>query len=124
MPDYYLSKKSGYVREHVYFYEQYHKVCVLKWAVVHHIDGNQENNMPWNLEGMMRSKHISYHQKIRPRKKRDTTNQFCKYCKGKTYIRNGYEHWFGNKIDGWICETCYQRIKKTYLKKKLSSKKY
>ncbi|MFI5406590.1 MAG: hypothetical protein ACHQ1D_08770, partial [Nitrososphaerales archaeon] len=64
MPDYFCSTKSGYVREHIYFYQEYHKVCVLKWAVVHHIERVTEdycNNMPWNLTTMMKGDHITYH---------------------------------------------------------------
>lgn len=52
----------GRIREHIYFYQEYHKCCMLKWGVVHHIDENKENNMPWNLMGMMRSNHMSLHK--------------------------------------------------------------
>ena len=59
LPHNYKANKKGYVIEHVYFYEQYHKCCVLPWGVVHHItpvkDGG--SNMPWNLRGMMKQDH-------------------------------------------------------------------
>lgn len=114
IPDYYLSKKSGYVREHVYFYQEYHKCCVLKWAVVHHIDHNKENNMPWNLQGMMRSDHISYHHKGKIKEKIDKSDRRCSDPKCKNpdkrhYDKNGYERWFIDRKGNWLCINCQQR---------------
>lgn len=63
LPDYYRSYHDNYCLEHVYFYQEYNKCCVLPWCVVHHIDGNTENNMPWNLMVMTKSAHMSYHKK-------------------------------------------------------------
>ena len=66
MPDYFSSYESHYVEEHVYVYQEYNKCCVLPWGIVHHIDPVTEdycNNMPWNLQGMLRSKHQSMHMK-------------------------------------------------------------
>lgn len=63
MPEHNSASKDGRVLEHVYFYEQYHKVCMLSWGVVHHIipvkDGG--SNMPWNLKGMMFRDHMILH---------------------------------------------------------------
>ena len=56
IPEYYRSDSLGYVAEHIYFYEQYHKVCILPWIVVHHIIPVSKgycNNMPWNLMIML-----------------------------------------------------------------------
>ena len=58
------ASKDGKIREHVYFYQEYHKVCMLPWAVVHHIEPVTEdycNNMSWNLEAMMKSEHTRMH---------------------------------------------------------------
>src|SRR3954463_16592706 len=49
LPDYYSADKKGYVAEHRYFYEQYHKCCVLPGVDIYHVDGNKQNNMIWNL---------------------------------------------------------------------------
>lgn len=68
MPDYYRSNKQGRVYEHVYFYEQYHQCCLLKWAEIHHIIPVSEdycNNMPWNLMAMMKGEHQSLHNTLK-----------------------------------------------------------
>jgi hypothetical protein len=88
IPDYFSADERGFMREHVYFYQEYHKVCVLPWAVVHHIDENKQNNMPWNLQGMTRKQHTKLHNP-----KLDTSDRFCSKCENKTSIKNtGDEH--------------------------------
>lgn len=109
IPDYHHSHKN-HVREHVYFYEQFHKCCMLPWGDVHHIDENKENNMPWNLVGMMKSEHQKIHHI------KDMSGRFCKYCNGKTYLNPyGLENWYGNEIDGFVCRTCYDIERKKNL---------
>lgn len=113
MPYYFSSKKNGYVLEHVYFYQEYHKCCMLKWGVVHHIDENKENNMPWNLQGMTRGQHITLHKTGVISYQKDMDNRFCKYCNGKTYVtKDGYEQWNGDEISGFICKNCYDKIRR------------
>lgn len=123
MPDYYRSDSLGYVPEHIYFYEQYHQCCLLPWAVIHHIipvSKDYCNNMPWNLMCMLQSEHMTIHKKGKPGKEKDKSDRFCKFCGGKTISlkckANGkyYEHWYGNKEDGWVCHKCYKRINKYY----------
>jgi hypothetical protein len=129
LPDYFSSTKRGRVREHVYFYQEYHKVCVLKWAVVHHIDENKDNNMPWNLITMMRGEHSTLHNKGNKYSEKDKSDRFCKYCNDKTHIdKKGHEGWYGNKEDGFFCTKCRGYIRRhgkppSYPKKRLSSKK-
>ena len=117
LPDYFSVQKNGYVYEHVYNYQEYYQCCILPWGVVHHIDPVRKgycNNMVWNLIGMLRSKHITLHKKGSEGKKINMSGRFCKICKGKTRFISGYEHWYGNKENGWMCHKCYKRINKYY----------
>lgn len=119
MPYYFSAEKSGSVREHVYFYQEYHKVCVLKWAVVHHIDPvtpNYCNNMPWNLQTMMRGEHIGMHKKGNQNGKKDMSGRLCIYPTCKNPInpyrdREGQPRWYKFK-NGFICNPCYHMEKR------------
>lgn len=106
------ANKNGKVFEHVYFYQEYHKVCVLKWVVVHHIDPVREgycNNMPWNLTTIMRGQHISFHQKTRKRDRKDFSKRVCFVCKKKNdYIKKGINYW-RNIDNNPICTECYDK---------------
>lgn len=111
IPDYFSSYSDGYVLEHVYNYQEYHKCCMLSWGVVHHIipikDGG--SNLPWNLQGMMQYKHISIHHK------KDTSDRRCSNPKCKsptiTYIRkSGWANWHRDDKGNWLCHNCYGRI--------------
>ena len=67
MPDYFSAQRNGYVHEHIYNFQEYHQCCLLPWGVVHHIIPVSEdycNNMPWNLMGMMKTKHTSFHKHL------------------------------------------------------------
>src|SRR3982751_1399970 len=101
-PDYFSSYKGGLVFEHVYFFQEYHKCCILPWGVVHHKNFDKENNMIWNLEGMMNKNHSSLHVT------KDKSKRKCKKCNSnKTYVtKKGYHNWYGNKINGFICYDC------------------
>lgn len=113
IPNYFSADKSGSVREHIYFYQEYHKVCVLKWAVVHHIDHVTPtycNNMIWNLETMMRGEHVGMHKKGNKNGKKDMSNRFCLLCgitqkERKDIIKN---IWYRYE-NGLICRRCYRR---------------
>jgi hypothetical protein len=134
LPDYFSSSKAGRVKEHVYFYQEYNKCCILPWGVVHHIEPVTEtycNNMPWNLEGMMRRNHISLHHKGKKRKKKDHSNTKCSNpnCKDPTTTRfrkdrGGFYEWYRDGNNGWLCARCYERRldnrRKTTLQKRLS----
>ncbi len=115
IPGYVSSNTNGYVREHVYFYQEYHKCCMLDWGDVHHTDGNKDNNMPWNLQGMMKAEHTKLHQK------KDVSGRVCLLCNSKeTYVdRNGYKCWLRFN-DGFICYKCNA---KKYNRKKQSLKR-
>ena len=110
LPEYYRSGKGGRVHEHIYFYEQYYKVCILPGIDVNHIDGNPDNNMPWNLVTMKHGDHTRYHNnKGKNWFKKDMSSRRCKFCNSlKSYTdKKGYIHWYGNEIDGWICYKCH-----------------
>lgn len=115
IPGYSSSDNDNYVREHVYFYEQYNKLCMLPWGVVHHkepVTKDYCNNMPWNLQGMTESQHATLHMKGNQYSKKDMTNRICSLCNKKTLFDNtNREHWYGNKLSGWLCNRCYEKIK-------------
>ena len=99
--DYWYIRIDGkYVLEHVYFYEQKNKVCVMPWCVVHHIDENKENNMPWNTTTMFWGEHTSYHSTI------DKSDRQCSRC-GKSHT---YDDWFYDENMNFICRRCYYKI--------------
>lgn len=118
LPDYFSSTKQGYVCEHVYFFQEYHKCCMLPWGDVHHIipikDGG--SNMYWNLQGMIHGKHIKFHHV------KDTSNRKCYGCKSnKTWIdKNGHYQWHKYK-SVWLCNKCnMKKYHKKILLKKLN----
>ncbi len=95
-----------YKREHVYFYEQYHKCCMLPWGDIHHIEPVTKdycNNMPWNLQGMMKQEHTRINMIGNQYAKEDMSGRLCIIC------GNSHKKWYGNKIDGWTCKNCYMK---------------
>lgn len=52
-----------YVRREFYLhrllYQIYHKCCLLKRTIVHHINGNRQDNRKCNLMAMLRKEHTS-----------------------------------------------------------------
>ena len=49
----YPGVRRGYIFEHILIYETFNKCSLVPWAVIHHRDGNKQNN------------HISSHTKDR-----------------------------------------------------------
>jgi hypothetical protein len=113
------SNKDSRIKEHVYFYEQFHKLCMLPWGVIHHIDRNKENNEISNLQGMMKRDHARLHAKGNKNtldKHIDTSDRICFVCKSKTTRiskpdkRNKtpgpvWRHLPWDKIN-WYCDNC------------------
>lgn len=107
-----LSGKQGYPRadrlgriyEHSYVYQEYYKVCLLKWTHIHHKNKNGLDNRVSNLVAVSPKTHTKIHH---PRK--DNTNTFCLVCGGKTTIdKRGYPRWHRYQY-GYRCDICYKR---------------
>ena len=110
-PDHHFAV-DGYVRQHRLVYEEYHKCCLLSFVVVHHKDGNRQNNDIKNLEPMTREKHNNHHHK------KDVSSRICLFCgKNKTTTSKLKPHhtpvykWYHYE-DGFLCKRCYDRHKK------------
>jgi HNH endonuclease len=61
LPNYPKAGTDGYVLEHIFVFEMFHQCCMLKWGVVHHINGIRTDNRPENLAGMTRGAHTTLH---------------------------------------------------------------
>lgn len=96
--------KLGRIYEHIYVYQEYHKVCLLKWTHIHHKNKNGLDNRLSNLVAVLAKQHKkTYHPK------KDTTNTFCLVCGGKTTVdKRGYDRWHRYQ-DGYRCDVCYKR---------------
>lgn len=111
-PDYFSSNKQRYVKEHIYIFQEYHKCCMLSWGRVHHIIPVNKGgtNDIGNLQGITHVKHMILHNT------KDMTTRKCSNLKCKTpyitLIDNGRPHWYGNEIDGWLCNKCYHKQKR------------
>ena len=105
-PEYHQTNNQGYVMEHRYIYEQYHKVCLLPWIDINHINRIKTDNRIENLETKTRPEHMSLHMT------KDMSNRSCLLCHAKTtYItKKGYPKWYKYK-DGFICSLCYNIVK-------------
>ncbi|HTH20665.1 MAG TPA: HNH endonuclease [Nitrososphaeraceae archaeon] len=107
-----LSGKQGYPRadrlgriyEHSYNYQEYYKVCLLKWTQIHHKNKNGLDNRISNLVAVMKKEHTKIHHP-----KKDRENTFCMICGGKTTTdKRGYDRWHKYQ-DGYRCDICYKR---------------
>ena len=114
---------SGYVLRHRLVYEQYYNCCLLPWIEVHHIIPIKEGGTDDidNLLPVTKSGHTSIHMKGNSYGLIDMDSRRCsdKECSNPDKIhmrkvKNGKlrPNWLGNKINGWICPTCYKRRKR------------
>lgn len=108
--------KQGYVREHRLVYEEYHKCCLLPNSVIHHLDKNRQNNSIENLHALIsNSKHRSIH-------KIDMSERYCSNCNStKTFFnkKTGWQLWYSNNKDGWLCNKCMCKIRDQTLEAKI-----
>ncbi len=96
--------KYGNIYEHIYVYQEYYKVCMLKWAEIHHKNGNGLDNRIENLEALMGWEHDKIHHQ-----KKDRSDTFCLMCGGKTTTdKRGYDRWHKYQ-NGYRCDICYKR---------------
>lgn len=128
IPNYFSSDTHGYIREHIYIYQEYNHLSMLKWGVVHHLDFNKTNNSIENLQGMTKWDHMKLHMKGNDHslnKHKDVSDRRCHSCRSnKTYIANpsglhktNRQRWYhlSNDKINWYCYKCYQRLKKANL---------
>ena len=59
--DHKFANSGGYCPEHRIVYEEYYKCCLIPWAIIHHIDGDKQNNNINNLKAMKQSDHARIH---------------------------------------------------------------
>lgn len=124
MPDYFSSNKQGRVLEHVYFYQEKNKLCMLDWGDVHHIipvTKDYCNNMPWNLQGMMKSEHSRLESTGRKYELVDMNGRRCSDPEclnpNKIHMRRFKDgrlrpNWKTDGKGNIICPTCYMRKKR------------
>lgn len=107
--------KYGRIYTHRLIMSQYLGRPLEIYEDVHHINGNTQDNRIENLQLLSKSEHSKLtHPKI------DMSNWLCKICNKKTKItKTGYEQWYGNEIEGRICNKCYIRQYRNALKFKL-----
>lgn len=113
MPWHPNAEKSGYIYTHIWVMSRKIKRPLEKGEVVHHIDGNKENNHPDNLQ--LFSSHSEHMSETTGK---DKSGRFCKQCGSKTtYTYDGYESWYEDG-DGYLCNKCYRKKNYKYIKKK------
>lgn len=64
-PENHRADKNGYVLEHIYIFEKETGIEVPQSCVIHHLDGNKQNNDISNLCMMSFGGHTTYHNKKR-----------------------------------------------------------
>jgi hypothetical protein len=102
-PDHPFATKDGYIFEHRLVMEQHLGRYLTKYEQIHHIDKNKGNNEISNLLLVDVKTHMTYHRKNMDGRK-------CIECKSlKTRNNKGWNVWYGNEIDGFICYNCYMR---------------
>lgn len=107
-PNHHFVNQNGYILEHRLIWEEYHKAILLPWAIVHHINGNKQDNRIENLEVMSISDHSIHHNP-----KKDMANRICADC-GSTKSQidsKGYHKWCKNPLNAqqFLCIKCSMR---------------
>ena len=109
-----LRRKGRYIKEHIYFYEQYYNVCILPWIEINHKNGDKGFNIPYmNLELLTKPEHTKFHHP-----KLDTSDRCCSNCGSKeTYFNEKHNvyKWTKDGQGGYWCNKC---ARKMYRRKK------
>ena len=105
-PEHPFCNSKGYIMEHRFIMEGHLGRYLTKEEKIHHINGDKKDNKIQNLMLFPNhSKHLTYERT------KDMSNRFCKICEGKTYInKRGFEQWYGDEINGWVCSKCYKKL--------------
>lgn len=110
---------------HRVIFEAYHKCRLLKWAVIHHRNGNKLDNSIENLEPIASTgKHMLYHLNGPFRPTYPYVGRKCIKCGTDRSKPNklGVPNWF-RFGGGYICDKCYhyEYLKRWRVRQKLIS---
>ena len=107
-PNHPNSNSDNYVYEHVLIMSNFIGRPLKKGEIVHHIDGNRQNNNINNLQLMTNKEHMRLHHL------KDMSNRICFKCKSnETYRWKNTNRPLWHYIDKKLyCNTCYCRYKK------------
>jgi hypothetical protein len=104
---------KGYVFEHILMYEDFYKCCLLRWGTIHHKNEIKTDNRVENLQGFTNQKHVSIHQRGKPRIKE---SRICSRCESdNTSMQLGKnrfmytELWYKIDNDEYYCYKCYMK---------------
>lgn len=107
-PNHPFARPNGYYSTARLVWEEAHNAILLPWVDIDHDNEDKLDNRAENLTPRTRSQHMKRHKTI------DKTGRFCLKCGGKTYINNkGFEYWFKYK-DGFVCNLCKQKLRRSW----------
>ena len=106
--------KYGNIYEHIYVYQEYHKVCLLKGIEIHHINGDGFDNSICNLQALTKRQHRAIELMDNKRGLKDMSGFRCSNCgSDKTYMRKvkmGLRpKWKSDSEGNRLCCRCYKR---------------
>lgn len=110
-PEHHRANCRGYVYEYVLIAEEKIGRSLHTDEIIHHINGNSNDNRPENLEVTTQKAHTENH------KRKDHSLRECKWCgsdgsESEEILPTGYmtQHWY--IVDGGdICRRCYHRYR-------------
>jgi hypothetical protein len=118
---------NGYIFEHILVYEDHHKVCILPWIKVHHINKKPWDNRPKNLRLVTCREHRVIHGQERHEKfdviytrcssdnvrrngiKRDKQKFLCIDCKKVFYLHKHQSKVYSRFVDNQL-RKCRHRL--------------